>query len=105
MNRTLEQILKFDSGLSIGMTLVEFIGPLRKRALVEITSRGLVRTLIMPSEGTMCSGWYRVKGDVSKADGGVKVWPAKDVEWMARFEGEPKRVDLTAYIFAQDQQR
>ena len=41
----------------------------------------------------MYASWKRVQGDVTKTgSGAVKVWPAKDAEFMAKFDGEPRAV-------------
>lgn len=91
--RTIEQIIKFHSGLPIGRTPVT----IQRRdgsqydALVDISPRGIVRILPKPGPGDMYTGWHRVKGDTTKPDGGVIVWGARDPELMHRFDN-PKTV-------------
>lgn len=91
MARTLEQRIKFDHGLPIGQSLVKFTQGERERiALVEISPRGLVFYFIKPANGDMYVCWQRVKGDSTlTGQGAVVVWPARNAEFMARFEGEP----------------
>lgn len=91
MARTLEQRIKFDHGLPIGQSLVKFtLGERERLALVEISPRGLVFYFTKPSEGDMYACWQRVKGDNTlTGQGAVMVWPARNAEFMARFEGQP----------------
>lgn len=90
-NRTLEQRIKFDHGLPIGQSLVRFtLGDRDRLALVQIYPRGKVFYLVKPDESDMYASWKRVKGDATcTGEGAVMVWPARDAEFMARFEGEP----------------
>lgn len=92
MERTVEQKIKFDSGLTIGVHLVEFKQRTRTQlALIEITSHGSVYGLVKPSEHDMYAAWDRIKGDNwASRPGTVCVWPYKNPEFMARFEGEPR---------------
>lgn len=87
--RTLEERLKFDSGLSVGTHLVLFTHEGKERkALVEITVRGKVRVLTEPGRGDMYSSWCTVKGDKTVSDGGTIVWAARNPEMMEPFKGE-----------------
>jgi len=94
MERTLEQRIKFDHGLPIGQSLVKFtLGERHVDALVEIGNRGQVYYFVKPTESDMYASWQRVQGDVTKTgSGAVKVWPIKDAEFMAKFDGEPRAV-------------
>jgi hypothetical protein len=88
--RTLEQRLKFDHGLTIGTSLVEFTHKGRtRRALVKIGPRGKVTALASPDYDDMYCSWFRIKGDVTAVIGGVHVWAGRDPEFMAQFQGEP----------------
>lgn len=88
-NRTLEQRIKFDAGLTIGSHLVTFTHGSRSRlAMVSISGRGVVRYLVKPKPDAMYSTWDRVSGDVSISDGPVMVWAARtNSELMAHFDG------------------
>lgn len=92
--RTLEQRIKFDHGLPIGQSLVTFtLGERSRLALVEISPRGLVYYFTKPDEGDMYASWKRVKGDMTRTgEGAVRVWPARDEEFMAKFNGSPVAV-------------
>lgn len=89
--RTLEQRIKFDFGLTIGQHLVKFVrGDRFVLALVEIGSRGQVYYFAKPEVGDMYASWKRIRGDKTiVGEGAVKVWPEKDVEFMARFDATP----------------
>jgi len=89
--RTLEQRIKFDHGLPIGQSLVQFtLGERSRLALVEISPRGLVFYFAKPDEGDMYASWKRVKGDMTRTgEGAVRVWPARDEPFMAKFDGSP----------------
>lgn len=89
--RTLEQRLKFDHGLIIGMNLVKFtLGDRSVLAVVRISARGVVTYMKKPTESDMYSSWTRAKGDAAHpADGGVAVWAHKQPQIMGLFEGEP----------------
>lgn len=91
MTRTLEQALKFDHGLTIGVHLVEFDKAGAKRlALIEIGARGAVYGMAKPNPNARTAGWDRIRGDVWVGLSGVaSVWPARDAAFMARFDGEP----------------
>ncbi len=90
--RTWEEVIKFDSGLTIGTHCVtlETNGGHRRNALVEITSRGAVYLLAQPTEGCMYSSWSRVLGDkqtdAGKGRNGVIVWGVRDPALLARFD-------------------
>ena len=90
-NRTLEQRLKFDHGLTVGMNLVRFTMDGRERiAVVRIGARGTVTYIVKPTEGDMYSSWSRVRGDKTHVgEGGVIVWAARNPEIMKMFDGEP----------------
>lgn len=92
--RTLEQRIKFDYGLPIGQSLVLFTLENRSiLALIEIGRRGEVYYFLKPELGDMYASWKRIRGDVSReGEGAVKVWPAKNAEFMEKFEGNPKAV-------------
>lgn len=85
--RTIEQLLKFDSGLAIGTTpvTIERRDGSRYDALVDITARGVVRILRKPEAGDMYSSWHRVKGDTVVAEGAPIVWGVRDHELLQRF--------------------
>jgi len=89
--RTLEQRLKFDHGLPVGISLIAFthVGNLKK-ALVEIGPRGKVWAFTEPEVGDMYASWFEVKGDKTiSGKGRLLTWPAKDVDFMAQFVGTP----------------
>lgn len=88
--RTLEQRLKFDHGLPVGRSVIEFInGDKSVRALVEITARGVVSVITKPAESDMHSSWWRVRGDKAEiGKGSVIVWAARNPEVMAMFDGD-----------------
>lgn len=90
--RTLEQRLKFDHGLTIGRHLVNMTheGNTRK-ALIEISARGLVHMLLQPRDEDMYCSWARLKGDEYSTKGlRLYVWAARNhPELMAQFDGEP----------------
>lgn len=94
IGRTLEARIKFEHGLLIGQSLVKFtLGDRSVLALVEIGRRGEVYYFTKPEAGDMYLSWKRVKGDTTHTgEGAVKVWAARDAEFMARFEGEPVAV-------------
>lgn len=86
--RTLEQMIKFDSGLTLGTHPVT----IRRRdgseyaALVDITVRGTVRILPKPGKGDMYTSWHKLKGDTCTQDGGTIVWGARDPELLRLFD-------------------
>lgn len=87
MTRTLEQIIKFDSGLSVGrspVTIQRRDGSMYS-VIVEISTKGSVYILPKPERSDMYTGWYRVKGDEVKLHGGVIVWGARDPELLKKF--------------------
>lgn len=92
--RTLEERIKFDHGLPVGQSLVEFTLAERSvLALVEISNRGEVWYFKKPAATDMYAGWVRVHGDKSHSGkGAVRVWPANDSKFMAKFEGQPAAV-------------
>jgi len=89
--RTWEEVIKFDSGLTVGVHCVtlETNGGHKRNALVEITNRGAVYLLAEPTEGCMYSSWSRVRGnkqeDAGKGRNGAIVWGARDPAFKARF--------------------
>jgi hypothetical protein len=88
--RTLEERLKFDSGLAIGRHPVRLTHQGREvKALAEIGKRGAVSLLVEPQPEDMYSCWRRVRGDITTADGAVIVWGARDPAVRALFTGEP----------------
>lgn len=92
--RTIEQILKFDSGLLIGDNLVEFTkGERTRRAIIRIGARGAVYGMMAPAEGDMYSAFDRIKADKwVGTPGAIKLWGAKDPEFMKQFAGAPRAV-------------
>jgi len=92
--RTIEQTLKFDSGLVIGDNLVEFTkGDRTRRAIIRIGARGAIYGLMAPDAGDMYSAFDRIKGDKwASAPGAIKLWGAKDPEFMKQFAGAPRAV-------------
>lgn len=89
--KTLEERIKFDHGLTVGQHLVNFtLGEKSRLALVEISPRGQVWYFTKPIAGDMYTSWTRVRGNNSlSGSGAVKVWAENDVEFMAKFDGEP----------------
>lgn len=90
-DRTWEQAIKFDSGLTIGAHCVVLENKGNRRgALVEITSTGAVYLLVKPEAGDMYSSWSKVEGDqlkqAPKGRNGVIVWAARDPAHLERFE-------------------
>lgn len=83
MTRTIEQTIKFDCGLKVGITpvTVQRRDGSRYDALVEITLRGVVRLIPKPGPEDMYTGWYRVKGNTWKPDSG-----ARNPEWLRQFD-------------------
>ena len=107
MDRTLEQILKFDSGLKIGRTIVNAsANGMTIRGIVDISPRGIVRLLVKPDEGTMYSSWKRVKGNEQIFDksSDVIVWGVHVPEVMEMFEGDAKVLNLQSW-FERTQQK
>lgn len=89
MSRTLEQKIKFDSGLMVGKTpvTIERKDGSRYTALVEISSRGTVHLIQKPEEGDMYTSWYRIKGNSADIKpGGVVVWAARNPEFLKEFD-------------------
>jgi hypothetical protein len=86
--RTLEQRLKFDSGLTVGIHVVRFtLGERHVDVAVRISTKGKVSYLKKPDEGGMYVTWRNVQGDKVTADGPVIVWAARtNPELMAIFE-------------------
>lgn len=85
---TIEQQIKFKSGLSIGISHVNIIrrDGSKYEALVEITNRGKVSVLPKPTSSDMYTSWYRVKGDDLKIVNTI-VWMARDKGAMDVFSG------------------
>lgn len=97
MPPTLEEKIKFDSGLSIGVHPVTFVlnGVIERRALVEIRPRGAVYMLIEPDESDMYTSWWRIRGDMSSSEGGTVVWGARDPALRKRFDNPIARIEMT----------
>jgi len=93
--RTIEQIIKFDSGLPIGLSAVTVVRRDGSEyvACVEISPRGIVHIVAKPTDSDMYTSWHRVKGDAVTA-GKVVVWGARDAGHMSIFENPTARVDL-----------
>jgi hypothetical protein len=91
---TLQERIKFNYGLSVGQSLVKFtLGERSVLALVEIGNRGQVFYFKMPTEGDMYASWQKVEGDKTITGvGAIRVWPAKDADFMAKFAGEPSAI-------------
>lgn len=88
-NRTLEQRIKFDHGLKVGRSLVEFRrGDRTRKALVHITARKVIY-LAEPTEHDMYASWRRIRGDACTGEPGLFTWPARNADFMAQFAGEP----------------
>lgn len=62
---TWEQVIKFDSGLTIGRHLcaIQDENGNTRKVLVDISSRGVVHILPEPTGRDMYLSWSRVKGD------------------------------------------
>ena len=88
--RTYEEIIKFDSGLKIGTSLVniECRGHSRK-ALVEISRRGRVALLFEPRLDEMYTSWRVIKENKTAKFLNTIVWGARDPECRKMFDGEP----------------
>ena len=88
MTRTIEQTIKFDCGLKVGITpvTVQRRDGSRYDALVEITLRGVVRLMPKPGPEDMYTDWYRFKGNTWKLDSSVVVWGARNPEWLRQFD-------------------
>lgn len=89
--RTWEEIIKFDSGLTIGVHCVTLqLNYTTRVALVEITNRGNVYLLAKPNDGDMYSSWSLLEGDkqgpAGKGRNGIIVWGARNPECLARFD-------------------
>ena len=85
---TLEQQIKFDSGLSIGqhcVTVYRRDGSCYV-ALVDISSRGVVKLIQKPRDDQMYTSWHRVKGDAVEQTGATIVWGARNPEMLALFD-------------------
>lgn len=87
-SRTLEQQIKFDSNLSVGVQHVEITrrDGSTYEAVVEISSRGKVMILPKPNDSDMYTSWYQVKGNELKILNTV-VWMSRDLEAMKIFSG------------------
>lgn len=96
--RTLEQLIKFDSGLPVGRSAVNVI---RKDgspypACVEIGSRGAVRLIRRPTSSGMYTSWHSVKGDDCTPTGSPIVWGARNTAILEMFENPVATIDLRA---------
>ena len=95
MYRTLEERIKFDAGLTIGVHPVTFQhGERYLRALVAIGARGKVSALIEPDESDMYSSWWQVKGDTTLPKGAVIVWGARDPELIKQFDSPVATISI-----------
>lgn len=78
------------AALPDGLSLVRFtLGDRERIALVDIIGS---RTYYMPKPAPedMYSSWSRARGDTTNTgENCIKVWAARDVEFMRQFEGEP----------------
>lgn len=88
--RSLEERLKFDLGLQVGsqLELFTFRGQ-ERRVLVDIGSRGVVRSLMEPHAGEMHTSWFRITGDRMVSQGGTVVWAARRPKMLEVFAGKP----------------
>ena len=98
--RTLEQLIKFDSGLPVGRSAVSVI---RKDgspypACVEIGSRGAVRLIRRPTNSDMYTSWHSVKGDDCTPIGSPIVWGARDASILEMFENPIATIDLRTLV-------
>lgn len=93
--RTVEEIIKFDSGITVGQHCVtvtnqavsEFI------AIVDISPRGVVNLIKKPNDGDMYTCWYRVKGNDLIA-GKIIVWGEHNAEIKEMFSNPIQTVKL-----------
>lgn len=94
--RTVEQLIKFDSGLSIGRTAVQIIRRDGSTycACVEIGDRGAVYVIPKPAESDMYTSWYRVRGDTLRPHGTPVVWGARTPAVMGMFNNPSATIDL-----------
>lgn len=86
--RTIEQQIKFDSGLSIGqhcVTVVRRDGS-GYTALIDISPRGVVKLIQKPRDDQMYTSWHRIKGDEVTQTGATIVWGARNPEMLAAFD-------------------
>lgn len=73
-NRTLEQKIKFDNGLVVGIHHIQLSkGNQVLDCLVEISTRGAVFLLKKPTNNNP-TGWVRIRGDMMESFGGVILW-------------------------------
>lgn len=94
--QTIENLIKFESGLKIGRSpvIIQRRDGSTYSAIVEITNRGSVYLLPKPAPDEMYTGWYRVKGDDVKLHGGVIVWGARDPDLIKNFNNPVATVSL-----------
>jgi len=87
MARTLEQRLKFDLGLPIGVSCVRLVKGHRTRlALIEISNRGVVQILPQPEAGDMYTSWAKVQDDaLAWETGKTIVWAARSEEFRKQY--------------------
>jgi hypothetical protein len=85
--RTIEQRLKFDCGLPIGVSCVELVKAGKsRRVLVEIGKRGIVHAMVQPRDEDMYTSWRRVTGNaLSSVRGKVIVWAARSDEFRNQY--------------------
>lgn len=88
--RTWEDVIKFDSKLTIGRHCVNMRhsnGSVRI-VIVEITNKGSVYLLAKPGPEDKYTSWSRIKGDCleSLPKAKITVWAHKIPEFMAMFE-------------------
>lgn len=88
MTRTIEQIIKFDSGLGVGVhpvTIARRDGS-EYPALVEIKARGKIYLIRKPTESDMYTSWYLIRGDLAVPTLSTIVWGARDPALLQRFD-------------------
>ena len=95
--RTLEEILRFDSGLTAGEHRVTLVVDRKQErpALVKIHRHGAVLVLVQPTEADMYTRWWRVRGNRTTAEGDLILWGARDPVLLARFANPVARITLS----------
>lgn len=97
--RTWEEIIKFDSGLTIGLHCVNLkLTGVERTVLIEITNKGKVYMLVKPNAGDMYSSWSLLDGDkqgsADKKRGlQIVVWGARNPECLAQFDNPVKTIE------------
>lgn len=86
-DRTIEQRVKFDLGLPIGVSCVELVKAGKtRRVLVDIGKRGIVHAMVQPKDEDMYTSWRRVTGnELTSVRGAVIVWAARSEEFRKQY--------------------